>query len=540
MFALKSSVLPRAAATAARAVGRRSLATLGYEPNRSQLPKFKPQDNSTGIYDKALHDEKSWSGEQIKDAIHDNSVFSWGASDALAKSTVLARKTEGVYIYDDSGKKILDWSAGAVCSNLGHDVPASIREAVNNQMEENAFVYGDLYTTEIRARLCRLLGQLAPADLNGFLFASGGSEANEAAIRMARRYTGRPKILSRARSYHGGSTSSLAMTGDPRTWAVDATVPGFVKIMDPFPFTFKWGNTEEEMVERSLGALHDQILTEGPNQIAAIFMESITGANGWMKTPTKYMQGVRALCDKYGILMVCDEVMTGFGRTGHMFGFQNFEGVVPDMFTFAKGTTAAYLPLSGVGMRDHVFDHFRENPVGYGSTYFAHPVCCAAAYATLKHILKTNLVSHVRSVEPVMKAGLERLVDNHPSVKSARTTGLGGGFDLAGKDGNFLMHMHEASEGVAVLKKALYENGLVTLIRGHHLHCTPPLVISAEEVCCDGWKHLLFVRCLASPVLTVRRISHIVLFFWRRLRRASKNWTRACTCWTNGSQPSKT
>ena len=308
------------------------MSTLGYEPNRHTLPKFKPQDNSTGIYTKAKHAEESWTPEQIDDAIRDYSVFSWGASDALRASTQLATHAEGVYIYGEDNKKILDWSAGAVCSNLGHTVPEEIKEAVAKQLDSIPFVYGDLYTTEIRARLCQLLGEVSPADLNGFLFASGGAEANEAAIRLARRYTGRPKIMSRYRSYHGGSSASLAMTGDPRTWAVDAGVPGFVKIMDPFPFTFEWGDSEEERVERSLCALHDQILCEGPDQIAAIFLESITGANGWMLTPTGYMQGVRALCDKYGILMVCDEVMTGFGRTGHMFGFQNFDGVLPDMY----------------------------------------------------------------------------------------------------------------------------------------------------------------------------------------------------------------
>ena len=158
-------------------------------------------------------------------------------------------------------------------------------------------------------------------------------------------------------------------------------------------------------------------------------------------------------------------------------------GLFVRRFTFAKGVTAAFLPLSGVAVRDHVFDYFRENPVGYGSTYFAHPTCCAAAYATLQHIIQTNLVQHVKSVEPVMKEGLARLVDKHPSVKSARTTGLGGGFDLAGKDGNFLMYMHEASQGVAVLKEAMRRNGIVSLMRGHHVLCTPPLVITAEEVC---------------------------------------------------------
>jgi taurine--2-oxoglutarate transaminase len=509
---------------------------LGYEHNKvGHLPKFKPQDNSTGIYDAAVHAQAEWSNERIHAAIKDNSVYSWGASDVLRKQTPLAKGAEGVYIIDEAGNKILDWSAGAVCSNLGHTMPKTIKDAAIAQMNKLPFVYGDLYTHEPRARLCALLGEISPADLNGFMFASGGAEANETAIRLARRYTNRPKIMSRYRSYHGGSTSALAMTGDPRTWAVNPGVSGFVKIMDPFPFTFDWGTNEEERVARSLGALHDQILCEGPDQIAAIVLESITGANGWMLTPTAYMQGVRALCDKYGILMICDEVMTGFGRTGKMFGFQNFEGVVPDMcvrwfvyafvcvcacacvdvrvraclcvpvcvsvrvyslapslrrlspclhcrYTFAKGVTAAYVPLSGVGMRDHLFDHFRVNTVGIGTTYFAHPLACAMGYATLKYILETNLVQHVKDVEPVMQKGLAKLVANHPSVKSARTTGLGGGFDLAGKDGNFLMYMHEAHAGVGLLKKTMLENKLVTLIRGHHVHCTPPLIISAEQV----------------------------------------------------------
>jgi len=182
-------------------------------------------------------------------------------------------------------------------------------------------------------------------------------------------------------------------------------------------------------------------------------------------------------------------------------------------------------------MRDHVFDHFRENPIGYGSTYFAHPVCCAVAYATLQHVIQTNLVSHVKSVEPTMKAGLAKLVEKHPSVKSARTTGLGGGFDLAGKDGNFLMHMHEASQGVAVFKEALLENGLITLIRGHHVHCTPPLIISSEQVCVS-W-------CIASICCVTRNSWSMYLMLRCRLRRASRSSTRVWTCLTHGLPKTK-
>jgi taurine---2-oxoglutarate transaminase len=479
-----------AAAAACRSTPRNqamAMSTLdqSWSPNDgSTFPAFNPIDNTdrSKDIDMSKHHADEWSRADVAEAMRANSVFSWGASDPLRESTIHMKRGEGVYLYDYDGKEYMDWSAGAVCTNLGHDVPQSIQDAVAQQMKDCAFMYGDLTSHDQRARLSALLAELAPADLNGFLYASGGSEANEAAIRMARRMTGRPKIMSRYRSYHGGSSSSLAMTGDPRTWAVDAGMPGFVKMMDPFPFNWQWDADPEKASRKCLDALHDQILYEGPESIAAIFLEAITGANGWLKPPDSYMQGVRALCDKYGILLVSDEVMNGFGRTGTMFGFQQFEGVIPDMFTFAKGVTSAYLPLSGVGMRDHVFDYFRTNPVGYGSTYFAHPVCCAAGYATLKHIVDTNLVDHVRAMEPVMAEGLAELVDAHPSVKQARVTGLGAGFDLGDGKGNFMMNMHEAHPGVPLLKKALADEGLITLMRGHHVHCTPPLIVNEQEI----------------------------------------------------------
>lgn len=385
-----------------RSFSSRSTSTVldqSWSPNQQNtFPTFNPIDNTDQSKNINLdkHNKEKWSDDEIATAIKDHSVFSWGASDPLRESCIHVDRAEGVYFYDSSGKKYMDWSAGAVCTNLGHTVPTKITEAVTKQMEEAAFVYGDLATHNPRARLCSLLAEVSPGDLNGFFFASGGSEANEAAIRIARRMTGRPKIMSRYRSYHGGSSSSLAMTGDPRTQAVDSSMTGFVKIHDPFPFNFEWDSDPELASQKCLAALHDQICYEGPNTIAAIFLEAITGANGWLRAPTSFFQGVRALCDQYGILMVSDEVMNGFGRTGTMFGFQQFEGVIPDMFTFAKGCTSAYLPLSGIGMRDHVFDHFRTNPMGYGSTYFAHPVCCAAGYETVKHLLEHDIVGQVR------------------------------------------------------------------------------------------------------------------------------------------------
>jgi len=273
------------------------------------------------------------------------------------------------------------------------------------------------------------------------------------------------------------------MTGDPRRWFVDNMALGFVKIMDPYPLSFQWDAADQELAsKRCLECLHDQILAENPESIAAIFLESICGANGWLKPTTSFMQGVRALCDKYGILLVCDEVMTGFGRTGKMFGFQHYEGVVPDMITFAKGVSSAYLPLSGVVARDPVFDHFRTNPIGYGSTYSAHPVACAAGYETVKYIVQSDLLAHVQEMEAVMAEELGKLVDAHPCARSARVFGLGAGIDLGDADGNFLCSMAAPNDAVVFLKERLREEGVICLMRGHHLHCTPPLVITADEI----------------------------------------------------------
>mmetsp|Transcript_19768 Transcript_19768/g.31399 ORF Transcript_19768/g.31399 Transcript_19768/m.31399 type:complete len:516 (+) Transcript_19768:29-1576(+) len=445
------------------------------------IPELKFKDNTSGQPSK-LHDKESWSKAEVDEALEANCVFAWGPSNALRNACPTMVRGDGVWLYDNADKKYLDWSAGAVCSNLGNSMPKEVKEAMQEQMEAAPFVYGDLAVTEVRAKLCALLADISPGDLNGFIFASGGAEANECALRMARRYTGRYKIMSRYRSYHGGTTSTLAMTGDPRTWATDTQTTGFVKIPDPFPFSYSWGGDSETAAKKALDALHEQILMEGPESIAAIFMESITGSNGWLLPHPTYMQGVRALCDEYGILMVADEVMTGFGRTGQLFGFQNFPGVIPDMFTFAKGVSGAFQPLSGVGMSDKIFDFYRTNAPAYGSTYSGHPIPVACGYAVVKYILENDIPGHAKKMEATLAEGLARLVATHKSAKQARVIGLAGGVDIAGLDGSSLMKMHQTHPAAGYFKNRLKEEGLITLVRGHHMHCTPPLIISESEI----------------------------------------------------------
>ena len=254
------------------------------------------------------HWDAEWSVEDIQSASQDNGMFTWGASDPARAGAPLIQRGEGVYVYDHDGKQYLDWTSQAVCTNLGYTVPAQVREAVTKQLDTLPFVYSGLAMTEPRARLSKLLAELIPGDITGFIFPSSGAEANEGAIRMARRFTGREKIMTRYRSYHGGTTSTLTATGDFRRWFAEAGQSGFIKIADPNPFGFQWGDTEEEACERALAALHEQILMEGPQSIAAFLMEHVPGSGGVLLPPKGYMEGVQALCKEYGILLIADEV----------------------------------------------------------------------------------------------------------------------------------------------------------------------------------------------------------------------------------------
>ena len=263
-------------------------------------------------------------------------MLTWSPSKAKNGLPIISHG-EGIYLYDFDGKKYIDWSSQAVCTNTGHTVSGNVRNAISNQLDRTPFVYGGMGMMEVRARLSKLVSELLPEGLSGSVFPSSGSEANEAAIMMARRFTGKTKIISWYRSYHGGTQNSSAATGDFRRW-YGQNPSGFVKAWNPTPYFFEFaGDTEEERTQSCLLMLEEQILQEGPEHIASIMLEPIPGAAGVLTIPPSYMQGVRALCDKYEILLHFDEVMCGFGRTGKMWGFQNYDGVVPDIVTSAKG-----------------------------------------------------------------------------------------------------------------------------------------------------------------------------------------------------------
>lgn len=429
----------------------------------------------------------AWSSEQIRGAVGDSVMLTWMPGKARHNIPIITHG-EGVYLFDDKGNKYLDWTSQAVCSNLGYTLPEQIISATTRQMEELPFVYGGMGMTEIRARLSSLMNSILPGDLQGMVFPSSGSEANEAAIVMARRFTGKFKIINWYRSYHGGTANSKQATGDFRRCQGGDFVPGFIKAFNPYPLFFDLaGDTEEERTGMALNMLEEQVLNEGPDTIALIQLESIVGTGGVIVPPEGYMQGVRAICDKYDILLHCDEVMVGFGRTGKLFGFQHFEGVIPDIVTAAKGISSAAVPMSMCATRKHIMEAFEERPLGWGSTYASHPVAMACAYATIKHIIKNDVIGHVNNLEPVFENAMKTIAENHPCIKQYRSIGMFGCFDVQLPNGSNPQLHHEAlNEAFVKYKKAYSDNGLIGLMRPPQLHVAPPLVISKEELL-DGF-----------------------------------------------------
>lgn len=422
-----------------------------------------------------------WSKEDVQEAVSSNVMSTWSPGVTKYGLPVISHG-EGIYLYDTNGKQYIDWTSLAVCSNLGYTVPRSVMDATIEQMETLPYAYGDLVMTEIRARMSKLMSEIMPGDLQGMIFPSSGSEANEAAIMMARRYTGKFKVLSYYRSYHGTTGNALQATGDfRRPMFGKDNVPGFVKMFNPYNLFWNYaGETRDEQCETALKMLEEQILYEGPDTIALLSMEPVVGARGVLIPSTKYVQGVRSLCDKYGILMHCDEVMTGFGRTGKLFGFQNFEGVIPDIVTAAKGMSSSFLPLSMTACRKHIMEAFEDKPLGWGTTYQAHPVPMACAYENLKFLVKNNIPAYVNSLAPKFEEYMRMLAENHPSIKQYRSVGFFGAFDIHLPNGEIPGPEHEAA--FVEYKKAYTEAGLIKLLRAPIIHVAPPLITSEEQL----------------------------------------------------------
>ncbi|MBI4954873.1 MAG: aminotransferase class III-fold pyridoxal phosphate-dependent enzyme [Myxococcales bacterium] len=416
--------------------------------------------------------------KQIVELSKRHTITSWSAQGKVAPLAV--ERASGIYFWDCDGKRYIDFNSQLMCVNVGHNHP-KIVAAVKAQADKLMFVYPGC-VTEARARLGQLLAEFVPGDINTFFFTNGGAEANEAAIKTVRLFTGRHKILSRYRSYHGATAGVMQLTGDPRRWATEPGAPGFVRVMDPIPYRYSFGATEEEQTRNNLTYLSEVIDYEGPQNIAAMFIEPVIGSNGIQPPPRGWLAGLRALLDQHGILLVCDEVMAGFGRTGKMFSFQH-GGIAPDIITMAKGLTSAALPLGAMGMSDKIAAHFRDNVFWSGLTYSSHPMGLAAAVAALEVLRDEKLVDNAARMEGVMRSHMARLKDKHPSVRAFRATGLFGALDFQkNRAGDPLGSYNATHEGIGKLLVALRDKGLFTLSHWNTLYCNPPLCITEPQL----------------------------------------------------------
>jgi taurine--2-oxoglutarate transaminase len=386
-------------------------------------------------------------------------------------------RAEGIYLYTADGKRYIDFNSQLMSVNIGHSDRRVIK-AMQEQAEKLCYVMPGGMTTEPRAKLGAKLAELTPGDIDVFFFTNGGSESVENAFKIARAYTGRYKILSRYRSYHGATAAAMAATGEPRSWA-QAPLPGMIHFAD----WYHGVDREQDSADVALRNLDEQIMLEGPQTIAAIILESVTGTNGVLIPPDGYMQGVRALCDKYGIVMIADEVMSGFGRTGEWFAIDHWK-VVPDLMTMAKGITSSYIPLGAVGMRRKIGDHFKDKMFPGGLTYSSHALACATALATIAVYEEDGLIERTRRMGKVMADLMADLAKRHPSVGAVRNIGLFGVIELIRdrKTRQPMAPFNGTAPEMTALGKFFRQEGLFTIVRWNYFFTNPPLIITDEQL----------------------------------------------------------
>jgi taurine--2-oxoglutarate transaminase len=413
-------------------------------------------------------------GDEIVALSKKHTLYEWSAQGSV--DPIPVSRAEGVYFYTPEGKRFLDFNSQLMCVNIGHGDPRVVK-AIQQQAE--SLVYANPFmATEPRARLGAKLASITPGDLDVFFFTNGGAEANENAFKIARAVTGRQKIMSRYRSYHGGTAAAIAATGDPRRWTQPA-MPGFIHVLDPYHgITHGWDTTEQ-----SLRYLEEVIQLEGPQTIAAFILETVSGTNGILIPPDGYLQGVRELCDKFGILMIADEVMAGFGRTGKWFSIEHW-GIVPDLMTMAKGLTSAYVQLGAVGMRRSIADRFTDVPFPGGLTYNSHPLACATALATIAVMEEDGLVERAMRSGRLMTELHAELASRHPSVGATRSLGLFGIIELIRNRATRepLAPFNGSSPEMAALSRFFRDEGLYTFVRWNCFFTNPPLSITEAEM----------------------------------------------------------
>ncbi|MBN2387257.1 MAG: aminotransferase class III-fold pyridoxal phosphate-dependent enzyme [Anaerolineales bacterium] len=412
----------------------------------------------------------------------------WTWSAQARVNPIPLQRAEGVYFWDTTGKRYLDFNAMTMCVNIGHGNRRVI-EAMQAQAAELPYAAPGM-ATRIRALASRAVAGITPGGaLSKVLFTLGGADANENAVKLARGYTGRFKVLTRYRSYHGATAGAMALTGDPRRLAWEpGLMPGVVHFLDPYRYRSTFHRTNPDLPEAEfsqdyLNHLEEIIQYEGPETIAAVLMESVTGTNGVLIPPDGYLAGVRALCDQYGIVMIADEVMSGFGRTGKWFAVDHWQ-VVPDIITMAKGLTSAYAPLGAVAMKPGIAAAFDERVFESGLTYTSHPVSLAAAVANIQVMKDERIVEHAAEMGPVLNRMLKDLGEAHPSVGEVRSIGLFGILELVRnrETKEPMAPWNSSSPEMVALRRACQENGLFLYTHWHTVLIIPPLIIDEPQL----------------------------------------------------------
>ncbi len=416
------------------------------------------------------------SADEVVELSKRYTLYDWSAQSKILPMPV--DHAEGVYFFTTDGTRYLDFNSQLMGVNIGHGDKRVI-DAIAKQGATLPYVT-PFAAYETRALLGRKLAELWPGDLEKSFFTLGGAEANENAVRMAKAFTGREKVLVRYRSYHGATYLTANLTGDPRRWANEnPPVPGLVRVFDPY----HGPDRPQDSAEQALDRLEEQIMLEGPGTIAAFILETVTGTNGVLIPPDGYLQGVRELCTRYGIVLIADEIMCGFGRTGEWFAVNHWD-VVPDLLTAAKGLTSSYLPLGAVAIAPSIAAYFEENVFYGGLTYNSHPLSCAAALAAIGVLEEDDLIGNAKRLEPVMRRHHEELAAKHPSVGLHRNIGLFGILELV-RDRATMEPMspyNVTNETMVAVNRALLDRGLFTMVRWNGIMTNPPLCITEEQL----------------------------------------------------------
>jgi taurine--2-oxoglutarate transaminase len=411
----------------------------------------------------------------------DYTLFSW--SKQKNTNPIAVKSAKGVYLYDYDGKRYIDFSSGLMNVNIGH-ADQRVTAAVVKQMQEVTYVTPSC-VTKVRGDLGKKLAEICPGDLNKAFFTLCGATSIENAIKLARLYTSRHKILTRYQSYHGASYGAISASGDPRRLPADAQqAPNFVHF--DLPYLYRWEYGEENLLKETVASLERLIAYEGPNNIAAILLEGESGSSGCLKYPVGYLKIVRELCNKHGILLIMDEVMSGFGRTGKWFGFQHHD-IVPDMICMAKGLTSGYLPLGCLMVSDKIAAKYDDAVLPLGLTYSAHPVSCAAALEMLKIYEDDNLIENADAMGKYMEAQVEKLRQKHKSIGDFRNTGLLGCIELVKdrKTKEPMAPFNAKPDEMTVMNKVAAKIkglGMYTFVRWSYIFVAPPLIVTKEQI----------------------------------------------------------